>query len=412
MIKRDLDILEKQEKEIFLKQLQIKSLLSITQAINENVSAKGLFEMYRYFLEFDMQVQRMALYIKRDEKWTKATSIDYDESIPHELLESTLLSFERLHTVKEEDAGFLKDFDLVIPVFHKKQAIAYSLIRGIKSREDAYTSIQFVTTITNIIAVAIENKKLFKRQIQQERMNREMELASEVQKMLIPESMPSGEGYEVSSLYKPHFNVGGDYIDFISFTPYKFAVCIADISGKGVAAALLMANFQAILQSLIHQYRDLETFVIALNQAVHRITKSDRYLTFFIAEFDLNKMSFKYINAGHYPPILYRDGEIKSLTKGCTLIGCFDRLPEIEEGHEKLTPGTMLLSFTDGMIDLTNEAGEHFSEEMLQNFMMKHCDYSANEFTSHLEKHLAEFAGEKDFPDDIAVLACKITKGK
>ena len=113
-----------------------------------------------------------------------------------------------------------------------------------------------------------------------------MELAKKFQQMLIPENIPSSDLYQVDIYYKPHFNVGGDYVDFVKFSEERFAVVIADISGKGVAAALLMSNFQAMLHSLIHQYRDLETFVFALNQAVYRITKSDKFITFFIAEID------------------------------------------------------------------------------------------------------------------------------
>ena len=253
MIKKEEDILLKLEKDLNLKQLQIKSLLTITQAINENVPASGLFNMYKNFLSWDMEVSKMALYVRKDNRWIKSTAINDDEDISSAQVQEYLLQYQRLHTVKSEDPEFVQAFDLIIPVFHKKEAIAYSLIGGLKDKDDIYSRIQFITTITNIIAVAIENKRLFKQQLKQERLNREMELASEVQKMLIPEKLPEGKGYEISSIYKPHFNVGGDYIDFIPFSEDKFAICIADISGKGVAAALLMANFQAILQSLIYQ---------------------------------------------------------------------------------------------------------------------------------------------------------------
>ena len=165
MIKRDQDILQKLEKDLNLKQLQIKSLLTITQAINENVPASGLFNMYKNFLSWDMEVKIMALYIKKDSRWVKAASIQFDDDIGSETVEQHLLQFQRLHTIKDDDPEFLQAFDLIIPVFHKNQAIAYSLIGGLKDKDDIYSRIQFITTITNIIAVAIENKRLFKRQI-------------------------------------------------------------------------------------------------------------------------------------------------------------------------------------------------------------------------------------------------------
>ena len=289
MNSRDLAILEKLEKELSLKELQIKSLLTITQAINDNIPAPGLYSMYQNFLSWDMGIDTMALFIKdANLKWECVSQIDYKRTSYKKIVDQ-LLKFDRLHTVKEEDGEVLQDFDIIIPVYHKKEPIAYSIIGGIKTREDLYNKIQFITTITNIIAVAIENKRLFNRKLEQERLNKEIELARDVQKMLIPESLPKYEHYQLSSIYKPHSNIGGDYLDYIEFNKNKFAFCIADISGKGVPAALLMANFQAMIQSLIYQYRDLETFVFALNQAVYRITKSDKFITFFIAQVDMKK---------------------------------------------------------------------------------------------------------------------------
>lgn len=285
---REIALLEKLEKEISLKQLQIKSLLTITQAINDNVSAEGLFNMYKSFLSWEMGIEKMALFAYSEQGWECVSRINF-ENFDTEKTVREFLKYKRLHTIKDDDTSALENFDIVIPVYHKENAIAYALIGGIKDKEDIYNKIQFITTITNIIAVAIENKRLFKSQVEQEVYSKELELAKEVQNMLIPRSLPNGKDYAISKIYMPHLEVGGDYLDYIKFSESRFAFCIADISGKGVAAALLMANFQAILQSLIHQYRDLATIVFALNQSVFKITKSDKYITFFIGEVDTKK---------------------------------------------------------------------------------------------------------------------------
>ena len=211
---REMAILEKLEKDLSLKELQIKSLLTITQAINDNVPAEGLFNMYRSFLSWELGITKMGLFIPLDtdeERWHCGTQINIekeeenvDEIIGH------LASIKRLHTVKDTDPEILRKYDIIIPVYHKERPIAYSLIGGIKSKDDLYNKIQFITTITNIIAVAIENKRLFKKQIIQERLKKEIELASNVQKMLIPDELPTTEHFELSSIYKPHFNIGGD----------------------------------------------------------------------------------------------------------------------------------------------------------------------------------------------------------
>jgi len=404
---RDLAILEKLEKELSLKELQIKSLLTITQAINDNVSAEGLYKMYSNFLSWDMGIEGMALFIHNDDDWECVCHINYKRT-SHKSLLKELLNYDRLHTIKDDDKEILQAFDIIIPVYHKKEPIAYSLIGGIKEKEDLYNKIQFITTITNIIAVALENKRLFKRKLEQQRLKKEIELASGVQQMLIPESLPNYENYQMASIYKPHSNIGGDYLDYIEFNKDKFAFCIADISGKGVPAALLMANFQAIVQSLIHQYRDLETFVFALNQAVYRITKSDKYITFFIAQVDLKKRTLSYINAGHYPPLLVSQGKLKRLKEGCTVIGAFEKLPDIKEEKIKIGKDTTILSFTDGLVDLRNSKGEFFEDERIENFILINNDLSVHDFNNKLLKEINSFKEDTEYVDDIAIMTCKI----
>jgi sigma-B regulation protein RsbU (phosphoserine phosphatase) len=404
---RDLTISEKLEKELSLKELQIKSLLTITQAINDNVSTEGLFNMYRSFLSWEMGIDKMILFVKGEHIWKTASAINVDQEYHTTLIEECL-QYKRLHTVKEEDHSHIKLFDIIIPVFHKSSAIAYALIGGIKDKEDIYNKIQFITTITNIIAVAIENKRLFKKQIEQEKLNKELELAKEFQQRLIPEKIPQSKFYEVETYYKPHFNIGGDYIDFMKFSENRFAVVIADISGKGVAAALLMSNFQAMLQSLIFQYRDLETFVFALNQAVYRITKSDKFITFFIAEIDTEKKELRYINAGHYPPLLFNDGQMQELKTGSTVIGAFEKLPFINEEKIKLAPNAFLFCFTDGLVDIQNEEGEYFEEERLKEFIYKNKDKPLAEFNNKLIETVEAFKGDREYVDDIALLTTKV----
>lgn len=403
----DTDILDKMEKELSLKKLQIKSLLTITQAINDNVPADGLYKMYTSFLSWDMAIEKMALFVISDMGWHCTSSINYDVGDVDVFIED-LLPFRRLHTVKNDDTEVLQDFDIVIPVFHKDQPIAYAVIGGIKKKEDLYNKIQFITTITNIIAVAIENKRLFKQQMARERLQREMELASEVQSMLIPKVMPVTDTFALDKIYKPHFNVGGDYLDYIKFSDTRFAFLIADISGKGVAAALLMANFQATIQSLIYQYRDLETFVFALNQSVQRITDSDRFITFFIAEVDTEHMTLRYINAGHYPPVLIDDNGMRRLDQGCTVIGAFEKLPSITEERINLKGDTTILTFTDGLADLRNEDGDYFEDEKIEGFTRRYHGLTPMQFNEKLLEAIDTFRGNEIFEDDIAILTCKI----
>ncbi len=406
---RDLVLLEKLEKELSLKQLQIKSLLTITQAINDNVSTEGLFNMYKSFLSWEMGIEKMALFACSEDRWKCVSQINFEVD-DHQTFIDNFTKYKRLHTVRDDEKSALSIFDIIIPVYHKEQAIAYALIGGMKNKEDIYNKIQFITTITNIIAVAIENKRLFNKQLEQKLYTKELELAKEVQRMLIPDELPTKAGYALSKIYMPHLEVGGDYLDYIRFSDTRFAFCIADISGKGVAAALLMANFQAILQSLIHQYRDLETIVFALNQAVHRITKSDKYITFFIGEVNTQTKTLKFVNAGHYPPLLYTNGEISRLKSTCTVIGAFENLQNIKEEQIELEGDSMILTFTDGLADLKNDSDVYFEEEELEDFLSKNHELNPNEFNNDLLLKIDEYRGLQNINDDIAVLTCKVFK--
>ncbi len=399
---------EKLQQELSLKQLQINSLLTITQAINDNVAAPELYNMYKSFIGWEMGIRRMALFFNQDGQWQCVTHLLSENLLDQTELGPVLKKFTKTQRIAKTDHLLLQGFDLIIPVYHKKNPIAFALIGGIRADADDYTRIQFITTFTNIIAVAIENKRLFRKQIEQERFARDMELASSVQKMLIPEQAPQSSRFEIATVYKPHFTVGGDYFDFIQYDDKRMAFCIADISGKGVSAAILMANFQAILQSLIYQYRDLETFVFALNQAVYRITRSDRFITLFIGELNLKTNTLQYINAGHFPPFLVQNGKAIRLDKGCTIIGAFESLPDIEMGVVPLThPGT-IFACTDGLTDVINELEEYFDDGHIGSIVERADQYPTAEMLNEaLVLEVDRFRGSRPYPDDIAILTCK-----
>jgi sigma-B regulation protein RsbU (phosphoserine phosphatase) len=401
---REQAILTKMQNELSLKQLQITSLLNITQAINENLPQEELFSMYRSFLTWELSIERLVLYVRDDLSWQMVISHNVNPEIDLDTLPQLFIKYNRLHTIKSEDEELLQSFEFIIPVYHKTDPIAYSLISGVKKGDDIFNNIQFITSITNIVAVAIENKRLVRKQIVQEK---EWELAKDVTKMLIPDTMPCGKNFSMANVYRPHYKVGGDYIDYIWFSESKICFCIADVSGKGIAAAMIMANFQALLQNLGQQFKDLETLIMVLNQAVMRITKGEKYLTFFIAVADLQKKLLYYVNAGHVPPLLFQDGNIKELKATTTIIGHFEQLPEIKEGIVSLNHGTFLVAYTDGLTDLKNKNGVNFSPEMLKTYILEHKDLEAVGMCDSIMNNILEFKGQEEIPDDIAIMTFK-----
>jgi phosphoserine phosphatase RsbU/P len=395
------------EHQLSLKQMQIQRLLNITQAINNNMAGEDLFNMYREFLRFEMGMSKVLLLIREETDWTLAVEFQLEKKYRVEELAPILENYHSLYTVKAGDHEILHEFDIVIPVYHKELAIAYALVK-VTDKDDLYHKIQFIQTITNIIAVASENKRLFRSQVVQERINKEIELAREVQSLLIPQSLPKDRAFEVSSIYRPHFNVGGDYFDCVEIETGRYLICLADISGKGVSAALLMSNLQANIHQLVKRFTTLEALVHELNTAVYQLTGGERFLTFFVADICPRTGEMHYINCGHISPLIYTEGQTIALKTGTTVIGAFDQLPFIEHGMIQIKGPSLLLVFTDGLTDLVNAKDEYFDLDKIESFILNHHSLTATEFNSVLMAELEKFKGNQTFPDDITLLTCKI----
>jgi phosphoserine phosphatase RsbU/P len=396
-----------------IKDLQINRLLNVTQAINNNVRIDELFRMYKEFLNWELGVQQIALFLPTssengvDKKWQYFGSNGVsDESQPVFLTEE-LAIFNDVTRLEKGLNPFFDPFDQVIPVKHKENPIAYSFIGGMPNDADVTGKIQLITTLTNVIAVAFENKRLFKRQLEQERLNHEMSLAGDMQQKLVPEKRLQTKYFEVSSIYKPHLGIGGDFFDCIRYYKNRHVFCVADVSGKGLAAALVMSNFQASLQILIRKATTVESFIHELNEAIVRITETEKYITFFIAEYDCDTRRLRYINAGHIPPVLIRQGKVELLKKGCTILGYMRKLPKLEIGEMYLEDETLLVMFTDGITDIKNPNGTYFDDSILWDFAIANADLPTTEFNHALMRQVEQFKGSEDYPDDITVLSCK-----
>jgi phosphoserine phosphatase RsbU/P len=398
------------QREVNLKQLQINGLLAITQAINENVKANQLFTSYQKFLHLEMQVGTMALYFKEEDKWTCVAHYGFELSLEPTEIAQTLKNFKKRTPLAQQATDpFLGLFDLVIPVFHKEDALAYVFIGDLKEEDDILNNINFITTITNIITVAIENKRLFKEQAERQLLTREMDLAGQIQRSLIPARLPDSANVQFASVYKPHFAVGGDYYDVVVLPNDEIVFCIADISGKGISAALLMANFQAKLHALLLRGLDLAETICEMNAYVYQVTQGDRFITLFLAKYQSKQGVLEYVNAGHVPPVILLGDEAIKLSSGCTVLGFLPKLPSVQVGGLCLTDQEALLfSYTDGLTDVESMEGQYFDEDRLIDFLFSHVHEPIGTMTNLLLERVTLFKGNEAFPDDITVLACRL----
>jgi sigma-B regulation protein RsbU (phosphoserine phosphatase) len=228
-----------------------------------------------------------------------------------------------------------------------------------------------------------------------------------MQAMLFPAGLPNDHQLEFAAYYQPHHQVGGDYYDFIRLNNEEVLFCVADVSGKGVSAALLMSNFQANLRALASAEKTLSALVGELNLKVLQSAKGEKFITFFVARYNTKNRNLDYINAGHNPPLLTSKNGIEVLQKGCPGLGILDKLSSVTTGSVQVEPGSFLLCYTDGLVEQENEGGKDFGLEQLTKFLETEQALSAAEFNSHLVKYLSAFKGVKPFVDDIALLSCR-----
>ena len=401
--------LERLERLLAVKQLQINSMFEVTQAVNNNFSASALYKIYEYILRAQMGVNKLALYVK-EEDWECAFSTGMDDETIRINPQEDLLPFKMITNIKNLGKESLKDFEVILPVVHKDTPLAYALIGDIKNDSDSDTlddRLKFIQAVINVIVVAIENKKLFKSKLEQEVMKKELELAAQMQTMLIPNSFPTDERLTVSGVYQPHRDIGGDYYDFIELDEHRYAICMSDISGKGVAAGLLMSNFQANLRMLINKGYNLDQLVHMLNLKVAEITKGEKYITFFIGIMDFQTRKLEYVNAGHNPGVLINEGEMELLTKGSTFLGMFDELPFVNVGTAHVAGGSLLVTYTDGLTELRNPQGEIYDDDRLLEFVQKNHQLEPEEFNKNLLSEINEFKLEEQYVDDVSLLTCR-----
>ncbi len=400
------------EKVLKAKQLEVNSLLEITQAINSNLSAEHLFKIFEFIIRGQIGAERMAIFYNDNDSWSCVTKYGNTEDISSNTIPVGLMSFKQTSHLAHHENKILNQFDYVIPIYNKGAPKAFILVGKFRAsifETSAEEKIKFVETLSNVIIVAIQNKALFEKQLEQEALKKELEVAGQMQKMLVPEQLPSNESLEMAAVYVPHHNIGGDYYDAIQLEDGSTVLCIADISGKGIPAALLMSNFQANLRLLVKQKYELTDIVRLLNSRVSEVANGDKFITFFIAQWNPESRELHYINAGHNAPILYDPEKDQSelLEKGCTLLGIFDDLPTIEEGIIQVDPKSVLFSYTDGVTELENNTSEQYEIERLTKFVRKHHSASMQDFNTILYRELNDYRQDQPFNDDVTFLSTR-----
>ncbi len=392
---------------------KLNSLLDITLAINDNVAISELIRRFEKLLTVDLSIGKVMV-IKLNEKWECILNSGFCPDFFKKInVEKDLLCLTEIEHVTAEHDRFEEPLDIIIPVTHKDEPIAFVLIGDIEEEGEGMSPIlkhqRFIQTLSNIIVVAIENKRLFKESLRQEALKREMDLARRMQNMLIPkeEQLPSNGNISMYAFYQPHFEIGGDYYDVVELNNHEIGFCIADVSGKGISAAILMSNFQANLQALFTEEISMKNLLEKLNRRVLSSAKGEKFITLFIARYNYNTHELTYVNAGHNPPLLYKtkSKEIVYLTNGSVGMGMLDELPFLDIQSVKINERSKMLCFTDGLVEVLNESGIEFGTEKLE-VELRNYDPIADNIKSIIKKQ-GILEDSASIFDDISILSAE-----
>ena len=297
---------------------------------------------------------------------------------------------------------------MCVPLWDNKEIIGIIYADRISLLEQFSDSdLRLLTLLSNLAAVKIENAKLTEKDIERQKMEKELALAAQIQMGLLPKENPKSEIFEVEGINIPCYQVGGDYYDFIPIGPDHLGITIADVSGKGVSASLLMASLRAALHSEVHPNYKIEEMAAKLNDFVYKSSAPNCFITFFFAEFNEKTGEIKYINAGHNPPfIIGNKKQIKRL-ESCGF--CLGMFPSVIYEAKKTTidPRDVVILFTDGITEGRNKDNEEYSEERLIELCQKNLKLSAPTLLKKINEQVNAFTSDTDQMDDMTLVVIK-----
>ncbi|WP_375437515.1 PP2C family protein-serine/threonine phosphatase [uncultured Hymenobacter sp.] len=401
------------EKRLFLKDRELGALLEITQAINQDLGEAALYKIFQFTLLGQLNIRRLVLYVKDEGVWHCVVSFgsqlpDYCRiPLPEMIIESCTSAPAPVANLQLDANWWL--LETVIPVVRNEEVVAYVFIGNMHEDYASGEATKFLETLSNILLGAIENRRLGRQRIAAAAMRKEIEIAQEVQTMLFPRTLPNDAHVAVAASYVPHTAVGGDYYDVVTLDENRFLFCIADVSGKGVAASLLMSNFQAGLRTLLRQQADLATVANELNNLIFRNAGGDKFITVFFGLYDRATRRLQYVNAGHNDPLLLSDQDtVLQLKEGTIMLGVMDELPMLKVGEVEVPPRTLLLSYTDGLTEVFNAENDEFGEEGVLRVLRQNRFLPLPRLHEELLKEIQLFnVNDSHFADDITILSCR-----
>jgi len=412
------DQIQKVNRQLDHKIQELNTLFDIGKELNLTLDKDKILKLLSYALMGQVTVNNFIIALKEDEDFStamvKGSLFSLKEGdICQQLckLSSFLNSPYLCDDLSEYDEELNKaQIRVVVPMQIQNETQGYIFLsEKITKQPYRESDLEFLQTLGNIAIISLENARLFIETLEKQKLEEEMALARNIQDRLLPKTMPDLPNILIHGVNVPSKHVGGDYFDIIAIDDNCLGITIADVSGKGMGAALLMSNLQASLQSLVREDYSLDKLVGRINNVIYQNTDPEKYITFFYGQLDKNTLSFDYVNAGHNPPyLLHEDGKIDELVTGGIILGMMPDMP-YEIGSCQMNKGDMLMLYTDGVTETMTLDDVEYEESRLIEFI-KNVGPTKNpeEINSKLIIELEQFAVDAPQNDDITILTLQI----
>jgi len=415
--------LEEVNRRLDKKVQELRTLFEIGKELNANLEIDRVVNLLIYAVMGELVVSRCYLYLRKEQTLQLFGSRGLRMDDPNcrllsapEFIEA-LAGVDRVLNVDVDELPpglqLLKSqrLKLVIPMQMEEEIRGLFVVgEKIKAQPFQPDEIEFLSTLCNLAMISIENARLFADALEKERIEEELNIARDIQQRLLPQECPQIDGVEIKGLNIPTRQVGGDLFDCIRLEDNRLAVAIADVSGKGVPASLLMSSLHAGLHNLVGIGGDIPAMVGRLNNFIQANTGYDKFITFFYGEFDLAGKSFTYVNAGHNLPYLFRaDGSTRRLETGGLLLGMLPNMPYASE-TVPMQRGDLLLLFTDGVTEAKSSGDEDFEEEKLEAVVRPNLHLPLEELLNTIVDAVRAHSADMPQSDDITMMAVRWLK--
>lgn len=401
---------------------QLKSLFELSKEFNSNILNKeNILKLLNFSLLGNFGIRDYAIISKDKEdklylmKENKNVNLeDFDVEILNTINKPYMLKQENNNVFL--DSLHKKNYELIIPTVNEGKTDNI-IILGKKLTQKPYSEsdLEFLESIVNLSVLSIENSMLFDEFLDKKKIESELRIAREIQIALLPKKIPDVLDYDITATNIPALHIGGDYFDVIKLNENKVALIIADVSGKGTPASLLMSNIQSAVHSYLKLYAedtfDLENVTGKINELIYENTPPEKFITFFWGILDINTHVFEYINAGHNPPFVLKHGEeVALLDKGGFMIGIMDTGVIYEKGSVQLDEDDVLIFYTDGVTEAQNNLNEEYGDENLITFVKNIRGETSKTILGEITNSIDAFTKGMPQYDDITLIILKKNK--